>query len=1163
MEPMNATETHSKVRITLGLSSQVFVAGGEISGKMELDCRTDKGLGINTMMVELVAVQELTSRDHSATSTFISSKRLFQGPNLPPSNAVFAHPQPGAPALPPHYHQARKGCTTFFFNFPIPQSSPNSINFGNGLAKVTYEIRGTVAVFWKGERTSVKSSKEVVVTECLVDSRVSREPSTLVAEGGKMVVQAQVVGGIGVTGKPACVELHVKNHSQKKTTGLTLTLTRTLHLPTLGTSKDPFQITDTIVTVPFRGSEYTIAPGVEGVANLVFDIPRNARGVKGGTREMTDDKEHRHIEALFHVSTLISVAIGMGVGSKEIKIEVPLIILHPLAVPEPYYDPYQAPAPLPAQDYLLSLGPPQPPFALGPHSSGSGSPASYGTPPLQYQHTAIPANVAPYIPQSPPIPVYPYQQYYVPPLQQHTGMAPLEQQYYFPPPPMQLAEYIARPTSAVEQVVPNSFSNSSPVILPPLPAHGSMEGAVAVVGHTEEGKGERASRISLHLKTSSRTRSASPTSHRYRISNVSGNALQTGARGGSATLHETPQRSPEVLSPRPMLSPKASFSGEPLATGGQSGRVAALEKMVEEEERVKRTVPSDQHGPSESNNKLTVPGQQQEELEAAELVAILDKTLPNPPLPSTHLKKEAVHSPKIFEVFNLPPASNKAAETKEELPLTPIAVEGEYTERQKPHSNDTMISPGLQLVGHVEQAKDKEQPRGPIRDKNLPKSPGGLDALEKRLLREVGTRKPPAAVLQKLRELDETTSDAIQEKVKEKQALGVEKRVNLAEGSTAATAAPSEERVEEIHPLLNRRRKKPHDAGQDSNHPEAKKPPTGLTKQEEEAVRLRKAAKGRVAAWLGDAVDADPPPPTETRIVGVTQTSPDSEESSKEEAPKEVAQSAQKADPSKIQLPGRRSSGFMPVSRPLVSPKRTAADHGVEPPSPVPIAKKGAIQQLQAKSGAGYDIRSARGGKGGIVTSVAALWAEKANDDRQAAAPANGVPLPAVIRLGKERVAVPRSQAGGMAAGEPKLFRYSSAALNKVLNGEGDEASGDVSSPTPKPKAAAWARTGLTPARSTPNNLGIKAPSVPAKLSSSIATPLISSTASLARPQVRPSDLSDVSKETDQTNPIPPRVALSPSVSEPRLASKPAASVAFGQGRLKDLIAKYQGNAQS
>lgn len=57
MEPMNATQTHSKVRVSLSLSSAIFVAGDEITGKMEMDCRADKGLGIGSMMVELVATQ--------------------------------------------------------------------------------------------------------------------------------------------------------------------------------------------------------------------------------------------------------------------------------------------------------------------------------------------------------------------------------------------------------------------------------------------------------------------------------------------------------------------------------------------------------------------------------------------------------------------------------------------------------------------------------------------------------------------------------------------------------------------------------------------------------------------------------------------------------------------------------------------------------------------------------------------------------------------------------------------------------------------------------------------------------------------------------------------------------------------------------------------------
>ncbi|KIJ50950.1 hypothetical protein M422DRAFT_158742, partial [Sphaerobolus stellatus SS14] len=85
---MNATPHHSKVKVSISLSSPLFVAGEDITGKIELECRAEKELGIGLIMVELFATQELNSRDHSATSTFLHSRRLFQGHGLPPSNAV-------------------------------------------------------------------------------------------------------------------------------------------------------------------------------------------------------------------------------------------------------------------------------------------------------------------------------------------------------------------------------------------------------------------------------------------------------------------------------------------------------------------------------------------------------------------------------------------------------------------------------------------------------------------------------------------------------------------------------------------------------------------------------------------------------------------------------------------------------------------------------------------------------------------------------------------------------------------------------------------------------------------------------------------------------------------------------------------------------------------
>ena len=77
----------------------------EVDSHSDLDCL----LGIGVMMVELYAIEgnaldftcspvfstlgfptEIISRDHTATSAFIHSRRIFQGPGLPLSIAVYS-----------------------------------------------------------------------------------------------------------------------------------------------------------------------------------------------------------------------------------------------------------------------------------------------------------------------------------------------------------------------------------------------------------------------------------------------------------------------------------------------------------------------------------------------------------------------------------------------------------------------------------------------------------------------------------------------------------------------------------------------------------------------------------------------------------------------------------------------------------------------------------------------------------------------------------------------------------------------------------------------------------------------------------------------------------------------------------------------------------------
>ncbi|KAF8812138.1 hypothetical protein BYT27DRAFT_7252207 [Phlegmacium glaucopus] len=116
-------------------------------------------------------------------------------------------------------------------------------------------------------------------------------------------MQGRMIGGPGGT---TYLELQVKNRSNKKNSSLTLMLTRTLYLPGQQQPQQPatVQISDTLTTVPFRGPEYIIPPGAEGVANPVFDVPKLAWGVQGGTldREREEDGgQPRQTESLFKI----------------------------------------------------------------------------------------------------------------------------------------------------------------------------------------------------------------------------------------------------------------------------------------------------------------------------------------------------------------------------------------------------------------------------------------------------------------------------------------------------------------------------------------------------------------------------------------------------------------------------------------------------------------------------------------------------------------------------------------------------------------------------------------------------------------------------------------------------------------------------------------------
>jgi len=158
---------------------------------------------------------EIISRDHTATSTFIHSRRIFQGPGLPLSNAVYSdYSLPAGELLPAHHYAARRGLTTFFFRFPLPYSSPASIKFGP--ASIRYEVRASASVAWRGDRRLVTATRELKVVESLDTLSPTTIPQAVtIAEGGKIWAQARITNGAVIGGEAACIDLEVKNHTSR------------------------------------------------------------------------------------------------------------------------------------------------------------------------------------------------------------------------------------------------------------------------------------------------------------------------------------------------------------------------------------------------------------------------------------------------------------------------------------------------------------------------------------------------------------------------------------------------------------------------------------------------------------------------------------------------------------------------------------------------------------------------------------------------------------------------------------------------------------------------------------------------------------------------------------------------------------------------------------
>ncbi|KIY66014.1 hypothetical protein CYLTODRAFT_455796 [Cylindrobasidium torrendii FP15055 ss-10] len=1068
--PMNSTATHPKLKVSLSFLDRFFIAGDNVCGSLEMECRSGepgsgKELGIGAMMIEMWGVEELLSRDHSAKAPFLYCRRLFQGPGLPASNAVYAHPLPNMQPMPTHYHLGKRGQSSFNFRMPIPATSPSSISFCQA-ARVRYEIRASVQIFWKGEKKVVVQSKEVDVIESYADIDFSRdEPeSVAVGENGKIWMQGKVVGGVLVAGESACVELQVKNHSSRKNVALTLSLERTLHV---AHAPDTLLISDTLTTVPFRGPEYIIPPGAEGVASLVFDVPRSARTVRGGRLEGLEERGAKGTEALFDIGGVVTVKMGMGLGRSDIVVTMPVTIVHPAVLPDPpeedypqeYWDP-QSQAPF--DPYMAAQM--QAAQFTGPLSPYSPTPAPYALPISPHPGAYAPpmSPQPPHPSTSPPLAYVDPNQNYVwfPPPNQYFSPPPQAQAYYYP---QQYEQPPVQPVSPLVSGLPSpSLPSASNIPAPaPVPAQ-----------------------VSVPAEVPPPTSPSTPL--RIDLQNL---APQT----FSPTLH----------SPRPFLSPKLSPSSND-GSLGRSERVEALERMADE-------VPMN------------------------EAPVAIDKTLPGPPVPTGKSSSTRPRADMYFAeakqstpLATTPHASRRPSPHVSPLPspkvsplpsprvnplpspIIPLAVSPKPTPPPEEKSveallaeppTEDVLAPKTPTLSGISRLAATRKPALGVPTS----SPSGLDALEQRLLADVGTRKvraapPPSVVTLGFTEISAKAIDIPSPKSKDSK--GDESAI-----SSLSLGAEEEEKEwdERTH------RGKSVKAESDVTKSEGQRK---SGQRNEQSKRKIEQAKGRVAAWLGGVSGLPAGDDDEGEAAAVSLTSP-SPAAKVEDLPVEIPVTNGKDEDEEPDIeellkkeettdgtpqPDPRSSGFKPmgtfkrdaltrtlVPKDVTNPWADAPAGAPKTDAPAPTNPWKAHKSPNAKSpnlpnfpplspgdGVKYDIRSARGGRGGKVTSVAALWANGALGGG-----GSGEKGPRTSMPGAPRKTAPMNPRTSLPA-SPRV----SAPTSPVLKSSTPRPASKPTSPAPRLKPLKSSTPGLSTA----------------VVSSSHATPVLSSTVSLARP---------------------------------------------------------------
>ncbi|KAG0298434.1 hypothetical protein BGZ96_012156 [Linnemannia gamsii] len=326
----------SKLKIRIFFDSTIFQAGGTLFGRMEVTATSSRSLKLGEIAVELAAYEEITSKEFTATQSFLSSRLCFQGTGIPPSNAVHGSCDDDG------FWVAKKGKTTFPFAFQLPLDCPSSLVFGQ-TASLRYVVTGLVQVFYHGKNETILKSKEAFVVEAWdgynpdyrLPVQASNSTNLFWGGSGALELEAMLSERLHSAGGNLSVEVKVKNCTSRKVQGIRIGVARRLEMVSdkaqaelnPGLKIETVSVSEVIGTQEFKSSSYLFDTGEERAMTVNMIVPGNARTIRG--------------TALFEVTCFVVVSMLLGAFSGELSVEIPVKICHPASLtpaPKPKLD---------------------------------------------------------------------------------------------------------------------------------------------------------------------------------------------------------------------------------------------------------------------------------------------------------------------------------------------------------------------------------------------------------------------------------------------------------------------------------------------------------------------------------------------------------------------------------------------------------------------------------------------------------------------------------------------------------------------------------------------------------------------------------------------------------------------------------------------------------